>query len=343
MIKFKRKKNELLKKKQEELATAALYADFAAEHSSTNSKKSTFVRGGTFEVGRGESKIEKKQTYEMSIASSAKPQQPAQTQRTVMAQPSSRGGSNLDSLMNEFKDREQSGKVDVGFEEDSTSSNLFISGLAQSVNEEILMNLFKKFGHVESVKVMWPRRELEMNRKRNNGFVNFRDRGEARKAMEAMQGHKLEGHYLNIGWARPSAKPSTVERKKDVGKYSRMRSDRVSRSRSRSRSRSPKRSRYPSDRERYDAYSRGRGRGSGSGSGNTRGGSRERMRAKIPSGYRQLDVKFPPPHTKKVIDLTAECVVKDGMVSNSFYLFFILCYFTLFINLSYYLQHAELS
>lgn len=45
------------------------------------------------------------------------------------------------------------------------------------------MELFGRFGEINSVKIMWPRSEEERARKRNCGFVSFRRRRDAEDAL----------------------------------------------------------------------------------------------------------------------------------------------------------------
>ncbi len=45
------------------------------------------------------------------------------------------------------------------------------------------MDLFGRYGEINSVKIMWPRSEEERARKRNCGFVSFRRRRDAEDAL----------------------------------------------------------------------------------------------------------------------------------------------------------------
>lgn len=58
-----------------------------------------------------------------------------------------------------------------------------MGNLAPSVTEELLNEIFGKFGPINSVKVMWPRSEEERLRKRNCGFVSFKSRRDAEDAL----------------------------------------------------------------------------------------------------------------------------------------------------------------
>ena len=56
------------------------------------------------------------------------------------------------------------------------------------MNEEMLCQMFGKYGPLASVKVMWPRTEEEKSRNRNCGFVAFMKRKDAEKALEVFKG-----------------------------------------------------------------------------------------------------------------------------------------------------------
>lgn len=49
--------------------------------------------------------------------------------------------------------------------------------------EEHLLDLFGRYGEINSVKIMWPRSEEEKARKRNCGFVSFKLRADAEDAL----------------------------------------------------------------------------------------------------------------------------------------------------------------
>lgn len=73
-----------------------------------------------------------------------------------------------------------------------SSTNVFLSGLAPSVNEAVLQEVFSKHGRVESVKILWPRTDEERGRPVNNGFVNYFTRSDASRAIVS----PCHGNYL---------------------------------------------------------------------------------------------------------------------------------------------------
>lgn len=99
----------------------------------------------------------------------------------------------------------EKGSFDTG---DPNTTNLYVGNLAPSTTgtkvsgyhkcsyaviivnfwyiipaEEHLIELFGKYGDINSVKVMWPRTEEEKARKRNCGFVSFMRRRDAEDAL----------------------------------------------------------------------------------------------------------------------------------------------------------------
>ena len=56
---------------------------------------------------------------------------------------------------------------------DLQSTNLYVSNIYKSVTEEILMEMFGRYGPLASVKIMWPRKEEEATKTHNSGFVAF--------------------------------------------------------------------------------------------------------------------------------------------------------------------------
>ena len=85
----------------------------------------------------------------------------------------------------------------------SLSTNLHVSNLdPQLVDEASLLARFGAFGPVASVKVMWPLSEEERARGSNAGFVAFMARGDAERALRALDGERFAGgRTLRVGWA----------------------------------------------------------------------------------------------------------------------------------------------
>lgn len=81
---------------------------------------------------------------------------------------------------------------------DEATFNLFVGDLNVDVDDETLRNAFKEFPTYLQGHVMW---DMQTGGSRGYGFVSFGSQEEAQKAMDAMQGHELNGRPLRINWA----------------------------------------------------------------------------------------------------------------------------------------------
>lgn len=81
---------------------------------------------------------------------------------------------------------------------DDETFNLFVGDLNVDVDDETLRNAFKEFPTYLQGHVMW---DMQTGGSRGYGFVSFGNQEEAQKAMDAMQGHELNGRPLRINWA----------------------------------------------------------------------------------------------------------------------------------------------
>src|SRR5260370_31102936 len=79
---------------------------------------------------------------------------------------------------------------------------LFVGNFSFSTTEADLQSLFAPYGNIESVTVVTDR---QTGRSRGFGFVEMNDRGEAEKAIEALNGKDMGGRALNVNEARPKA------------------------------------------------------------------------------------------------------------------------------------------
>lgn len=89
---------------------------------------------------------------------------------------------------------------------DTTTTNLYVGNVPQSVNEEILCKLFGQFGAIASCKIMWPKDDHD--KKRNCAFISFMTRENAEIAMKNLDGQDLKGNQMRIGWGKPVIIPA---------------------------------------------------------------------------------------------------------------------------------------
>ncbi|GAB7357855.1 hypothetical protein MBLNU230_g0026t1 [Neophaeotheca triangularis] len=90
-------------------------------------------------------------------------------------------------------------------EDTSNHFHIFVGDLSNEVNDEVLLQAFSAFGNVSEARVMW---DMKTGRSRGYGFVAFRDRGEAEKALSAMDGEWLGSRAIRCNWANQKGQPS---------------------------------------------------------------------------------------------------------------------------------------
>ena len=82
-------------------------------------------------------------------------------------------------------------------------SKLYVGGLAYSVTEGRLQELFSAHGTVESANVI---ADKFTGQSRGFGFVEMSASDEAQKAIAALNGTQFEGRTLTVNEAKPMAK-----------------------------------------------------------------------------------------------------------------------------------------
>jgi RNA recognition motif-containing protein len=80
------------------------------------------------------------------------------------------------------------------------NKKLYVGGLAFSVTDSQLQQLFAGQGTVESAKVITDR---ESDRSRGFGFVEMSTQEEAEKAIAALNGTQFEGRSLTVNISKP--------------------------------------------------------------------------------------------------------------------------------------------
>lgn len=76
------------------------------------------------------------------------------------------------------------------------------------MNDEVLLQAFSAFGSVSEARVMW---DMKTGRSRGYGFVAFRDRPEAEKALSSMDGEWLGSRAIRCNWANQKGQPSIAQ------------------------------------------------------------------------------------------------------------------------------------
>ena len=76
---------------------------------------------------------------------------------------------------------------------------IFVGGLALTITEAELRQVFTPYGRVASVQIL---QERETGRSRGFGFVEMPSASEAQAAIEGLNGRALEGGLLTVNEAR---------------------------------------------------------------------------------------------------------------------------------------------
>lgn len=82
------------------------------------------------------------------------------------------------------------------------NKKLYVGGLAYSVTDTQLQQLFASYGKVESANVITDR---ETDRSRGFGFVEMSTQEEAEKAIAGLNGTQHEGRTLKVNISKPRA------------------------------------------------------------------------------------------------------------------------------------------
>ncbi|KAK4639737.1 E3 ubiquitin-protein ligase pub1 [Podospora bellae-mahoneyi] len=93
-------------------------------------------------------------------------------------------------------------------EDTSNHFHIFVGDLSNEVNDEVLLQAFSAFGSVSEARVMW---DMKTGRSRGYGFVAFRDRPEAEKALSSMDGEWLGSRAIRCNWANQKGQPSIAQ------------------------------------------------------------------------------------------------------------------------------------
>ncbi|XP_053859309.1 ELAV-like protein 2 isoform X5 [Vidua macroura] len=94
-----------------------------------------------------------------------------------------------------------SSPVDTGNTEDS-KTNLIVNYLPQSMTQEELKSLFGSIGEIESCKLV---RDKITRQSLGYGFVNYVDPKDAEKAINTLNGLRLQTKTIKVSYARPSS------------------------------------------------------------------------------------------------------------------------------------------
>lgn len=83
-------------------------------------------------------------------------------------------------------------------EDTATHFHIFVGDLSAEVDDQILGKAFSVFGTMSDARVMW---DMASKKSRGYGFVAFRQKSDAEKAIATMNGEYLGSRAIRVNWA----------------------------------------------------------------------------------------------------------------------------------------------
>ncbi|KAI8368741.1 hypothetical protein BD560DRAFT_132429 [Blakeslea trispora] len=228
---FQRHKEEAdLKKQQENLEAAKVYAEFVASFEEPKPYQlgtTSFVKSGTLMPRDATTEYTKPpSTLSMKPMSFVKAAgtpttKPIEDNTPPKIVPKAQKKRNLDSFLEEIKKGQEvrtkhdpkqpiEGDTIGSFDEGNpNTTNLYVGNINPTTTEAGLCQEFGKYGPIASVKIMWPRTQEEKDKGNNCGFVSFMTRTDAAEAIRGLDGKELHGFTLRVGWGKAVPLPAT--------------------------------------------------------------------------------------------------------------------------------------
>jgi len=96
----------------------------------------------------------------------------------------------------------QNGMASPDLVEDDRKTNLIVNYLPQTMTQEEIRSLFSSIGEVESCKLI---RDKVTGQSLGYGFVNYHRQEDAAKAIQTLNGLRLQNKTIKVSFARPSS------------------------------------------------------------------------------------------------------------------------------------------
>merc|ERR1719270_255574 len=96
----------------------------------------------------------------------------------------------------------QNGMASPDLVEDDRKTNLIVNYLPQTMTQEEIRSLFSSIGEVESCKLI---RDKVTGQSLGSGFVNYQQADDANKAIQTLNGLRLQNKTIKVSYARPSS------------------------------------------------------------------------------------------------------------------------------------------
>ncbi|KYN93681.1 U2 snRNP-associated SURP motif-containing protein, putative, partial [Plasmodium reichenowi] len=218
----KKKKKQFDDDKLNEEETAKIYAEYVRtfEGGDDLDNRHKFVKGNKLNIKSIEQKIEEKKNIEEttenknntvgkvkeidSFLEEIKLKQKILDERKSLKEKSQLAKSEEEKIKinKKITEIEQNENLLSYIPRKEKIANLYLGNLSPEVTEEYLCQKFGKFGKVNSVKIMYPRKDEDKKKARISGFVCFENIEDAENAKDALDGVEMCGNIIRIGWSK---------------------------------------------------------------------------------------------------------------------------------------------
>ncbi|ENN74149.1 hypothetical protein YQE_09122, partial [Dendroctonus ponderosae] len=110
--------------------------------------------------------------------------------------------TNKSMMSNGLDSQQNGGSNNVGGGQEESKTNLIVNYLPQTMTQEEIRSLFSSIGEVESCKLI---RDKVTGQSLGYGFVNYHRPEDAEKAINTLNGLRLQNKTIKVSYARPSS------------------------------------------------------------------------------------------------------------------------------------------
>ncbi|XP_066997023.1 ELAV-like protein 1 isoform X5 [Anabrus simplex] len=116
--------------------------------------------------------------------------------------PQQNGTMHTNSTTSSSNSHNSSSQTNTGGQQEESKTNLIVNYLPQTMTQEEIRSLFSSIGEVESCKLI---RDKVTGQSLGYGFVNYHRPEDAEKAINTLNGLRLQNKTIKVSYARPSS------------------------------------------------------------------------------------------------------------------------------------------
>ncbi|XP_063220357.1 ELAV-like protein 1 isoform X3 [Bacillus rossius redtenbacheri] len=116
--------------------------------------------------------------------------------------PQQNGTLHTNSSTSSSNSHNSSSQTNAGGQQEESKTNLIVNYLPQTMTQEEIRSLFSSIGEVESCKLI---RDKVTGQSLGYGFVNYHRPEDAEKAINTLNGLRLQNKTIKVSYARPSS------------------------------------------------------------------------------------------------------------------------------------------